>query len=816
KVALAFAGCQAAIFRGIDWFILSSTSKPPATTPIQTRKNFNETAFFFPDLQTDSNGVIEFSFTIPEALTQWKWMSLAHTKEAAFGYSQKMIVTQKDLMVQSNAPRFLREGDRMDFTTKIVNMTGKEMTGQVELQLIDPSTNQPVDGWFRNFFPNQYFTAAAGQSALASFTIETPFEYNKPVIYRVIARSGDISDGEEMTLPVVSNRTLVTESLPLNLTGNGTKQFKFEKLINSVNSESLLNHSFSIEFSSNPAWYAVQALPTLLENNNESADQLFNRFYVNAIAVKILNSNTRLRDVFNKWRITDTSALMSNLEKNQELKSVLLQETPWVFEAKSESQQKKQLALVFDLVRATKDFQTSISRLAEMQSENGGFVWFPGGPDDRYMTQYIITGLGHLAKLGALPANDRSVTSIINRGLSYLDKKLIDDYNKLVARKANLTTTEPDQMQIQYLYMRSFFTNMSVPGSAFKAYNYYRKQAQLTWVKQSRYMQGMIALSLHRTGDVQTAKNILKSLQQFSISSEEMGMYWKEVSIGGYYWHQSPIEAHALLTEAFVEIVKDNAITNKLKTWLLKQKLTRNWKTTKATAEACYVLLLEGTDWTASQPVVEIGLNSIPFYSSKNEKSEEGTGYFKKSVDVTKIDPAMGNISVTVSNSTAGAPAWGAAHWQYFEDLEKITASTGSLKLNKKLFIEKIGDRGAELHPLNDGDALHVGDKIKVRIELRTDRTLEYVHMKDMRASSLEPTNVISSYKWQGGLGYYESTKDVSTNFFFGTLPKGTWVFEYSLSVTHTGTFSNGITSVQCLYAPEFGSHSEGIRIRVE
>jgi hypothetical protein len=295
-----------------------------------------------------------------------------------------------------------------------------------------------------------------------------------------------------------------------------------------------------------------------------------------------------------------------------------------------------------------------------------------------------------------------------------------------------------------------------------------------------------------------------------------MGMYWKATP--GYYWYQSPIENQALLIEAFTEVTKDMKAVADMKTWLLKQKQTQNWRTTKATADACYALLLQGTDWLTNTPEVQINLGTYAIRSA-DQGAEAGTGYFKKVIDGKDVKPEMGNIKVTVSSPAPAAGesvSWGAVYWQYFENLDKITTAATPLQLSKKLFVEKLTDRGPVLQPVNEGDALHVGDKVKVRIELRVDRPMEYVHMKDMRAACMEPVNVLSSYKWQGGLGYYESTKDASTNFFFGYLPKGTWVFEYPLFVTHTGTFSNGITSIQCMYAPEFTSHSEGIKVNVE
>jgi hypothetical protein len=370
--------------------------------------------------------------------------------------------------------------------------------------------------------------------------------------------------------------------------------------------------------------------------------------------------------------------------------------------------------------------------------------------------------------------------------------------------------------------MRSFFPDYKIAAASQTAYNYFKGRAKQTWTKQSKYMQGMLALALYRSGDAATPAAILKSLKETSINHEELGMYWKDAN-RGWWWYEAPIERQALLTEAFAEISKDNKMVDDLKTWLLKNKQTNSWESTKATAEACYALLLQGSQWLMNEPTVEIKSGDLLLTSTKGggtEPSEAGTGYFKKTVNGDKVNPQMGNISVTLESSqippSGDGGAWGAVYWQYFEDLDKITTASTPLKLVKKLFVEKNTDRGPVLTPVSDGDALKIGDKIKVRIELRVDRDMEYVHMKDMRASAMEPVNVLSSYKWQGGLGYYETTKDASTNFFFSSLRKGTYVFEYPLFITHAGNFSNGVTKIQCMYAPEFTSHSEGIRINVE
>jgi TonB-dependent SusC/RagA subfamily outer membrane receptor len=815
--ATALYGSQAA-----NGVILIKTKKAaPPQEEIKVRKNFSETAFFFPQLQTDSNGNVIIKFTMPESLTKWKWQLLTHTKDASFGIAQQENVTQKELMVQPFAPRFLREGDRFEFTAKITNLTDKEITGNSQLQFLNASTMQPVDAWFQNLTPFQYFTVAAGQSTVVKFQTEVPYNFNEAVTYRIVAKANDKSDGEEMTLPVLTNRMLVTETLPMNVRGDGIQNFTFTKLLNS-NSPTLQHHKFTVEFTSNPVWYAVQALPYMMEYPYECAEQTWNRFYANALAHHIVSKMPKIKAVFEQWKTKDTSALLSNLQKNEELKAVLLAETPWVLQAKNEEQQKKNIALLFDMVRMSKELDKALNQLQQMQSSNGGFVWFKGGPDDRYITQYIVTGIGHLMKLKALPASsEKTINAILAKAIPYLDNKLKEDHEWLKKQKVKLTQNNISYTQIQYLYMRSMLQQFTQTKGTEAAFAYYSAQGKQYWLQQSRYMQGMLALTLHRNKEAATANAIVRSLKENAILHEEMGMYFKEWN-NGYYWYQAPVEAQALMIEVFHEVVKDTKAVSDLQTWLLKQKQVQNWKTTIATAEACYALLLQGTNVLEQETFVEVKAGMHTF-SSATEKTEAGTGYFKRSVDGSLVTPQMGNITVKITNNktqepknNSQLPSWGAAYWQYFENLDKITSAETPLKLQKKYFIERNSTKGPVLTPVEEGTELKVGDKLKVRIELRVDRNMEYVHMKDMRASCMEPVNVLSTYKWQDGLGYYESTKDASTNFFFDRLPKGTYVFEYPLFITHAGNYSAGITTIQCMYAPEFTSHSEGVRVKVK
>lgn len=788
-------------------------TKPPAPGNT-TRKDFRETAFFFPQLQADTNGEYRFSFTMPEALTTWKWQLLAHTTNLAVGTSTQNIITQKELMVQPNMPRFLREGDRLEITTKVVNLGAQEMTGQAELQLIDATTNQPIDGWFNNFFPNQYFTVAPGSSELVKFPVEVPYLFDKLLTYKIIARSGNFSDGEEASIPVLSNRQLVTETLPFYLNGNGTKSYDFRKLAASGGSESLSHRALTVEFTSNPAWYAVQALPYLTDYPYECAEQSFNRLYANLLAASITDRLPKIKAILEKWNTTDTSALLSNLQKNQALKQVLLEETPWVLAAKSEAAQKRQIAQLFNLVQLAANRNKLMAQLAEMQTPNGGFSWFKGGQEDRYITQYIVTGIGHLRKLGALPKDLPQLMQVVDKALPYLDARIKEDYDKRDKKQPAVNSL--NYYAVQYHYMRSFFPEKGIAGPIVPAANHYRKEIQKNWIHGNRMAKGMIALALFRTGDKLNAGNILRSLEQTAITSDELGMYWKD-NTAAYYWQDAPIETQSLLIEAFHEIRGNDKITGALKLSLLRHKQTNHWTSTKSTADACYALLLRGDNWLDAEPMVSVQLGKVT--TIRADKSEAGTGYYQKEIPGTGVLPEMGAITVHVQqaqSTMSPLPVWGAVYWQYFENLDKITAASGPIRLKKQVMVQRSSKTGPVSEPVTDGTQLQVGDKITVRLEITSDRAMEYVHLKDMRASSLEPVNVLSGYKWSGGLGYYESTRDASTNFFISYLPKGTRVLEYSLFVSHAGIFSNGISTIQCMYAPEFTSHSEGIKISVE
>ena len=787
----------------------SIEQKKASKEPVQIRKNLQETAFFFPQLQTDKEGNVSFSFTTPEALTKWKLQLLAHTKSLSSAMTSMETVTQKELMVVPNPPRFLREGDKITFSTKIANVTDKALSGTAKLELKDAFSGKDITAKLTKGGGKSFAVDAKGNTQV-SWSLEIP-KGLQAVQYTIIAKAGDFSDGEQNVLPVLTNRMLVTETLPMWVRSNQTKKFSLDKLKDNT-STTLTNHKLTLEITSNPAWYAVQALPYLMEYQHECNEQMFSRYYANTLASHIASSNPRIQEVFKQWANSD--ALLSNLEKNQELKSILIQETPWLRDAQSETEQKKRIALLFNLNKMKSEQANALRKLQQNQMNSGGWAWFKGGRENRYITQHIISGLGHLKKLD-VKSSAVETSSMVKKAIGYLDAAFVKEYEYMKRHSKDLSKDHLSHTQLHYLYMRSFFPEVKSNKKTTEITAYYKGQAQKYWQKRSLYSKGLLALVLHRMDDKATSNKIIKSLGQNSITSEELGMYWKS-NIGSWYWYQAPIETQALMIEAFGEIRPNDIETvDNLKIWLLKNKQTNQWKTTKATTEAVYALLLQGSDWLSVTDAVDVLVGGKKIDPSKleNVKVEAGTGYYKTTWNGDEVKQNMADVQISKKGKGI---AWGAMYWQYFEDLDKITLAETPLKLKKKLFLKKNTSTGEEISEITSKTKLKVGDLVRVRIELRADRPMEFIHMKDMRASGLEPINVMSRYKWQDGLGYYESTKDASTNFFFDYLPKGVFIFEYDLRVNNAGDFSNGITTIQSMYAPEFSSHSEGVRVNVQ
>ncbi len=798
---------------------------------IQVRRDFRETAFFYPSLLTDSLGRLVVKFTIPESLTRWKLQALAYTKNLDYGLITKDMVTRKELMVFPNAPRFLRQGDTLIFGTKIANLSGRPLSGMIRIELFDGLTQLPLDSLVSGSRSLPFDIPSNGNSQV-SWIIRIPVNPGLSVLkYRVVAVAGSCSDGEEKAIPVFPNRMMVTESMPLPVRGKGIFDFTFDKLLQSAvpgkSSSTAKNYRLTLEFASNPAWYAVQALPALGDRKYDNSDAVFASYYANEMASFLMRSNPSIQAVFESWRNLTPEALQSNLEKNQQLKSALLQETPWVAEAKSESENKQRLGQYFDPSALQNALVRDLGKLREIQSPQGGWPWFEGMTSSRYLSQNILTGFGRLYHFGVRDfRKDKDLWNMIIKTIDYLDTEFAGDYDKMKKIPGfKLDDNHLGSLQIQYLYARSFFiTEKPMPERTREAYDYYTSQGKRYWLQSDGYLQGMIAITLKRLGATDVAQLIIKSLAEKAVQSKEMGMYWTRPA--GWYWYQAPVESQAMMIEAFDEVAGDQKSVDEMKVWLLKQKQTQLWETSRATLDAVYALLVHGADLLAENTGLTINIGKEKIDPSKliDTKKEAGSGYFQLSWYGKEIEPEMGKITV---NNPSGGVAWGAVYWQYFEGLDKITPARTPMTVEKKLFIVLNTPSGPVQTPVAESHPLTIGDRLNVRIVLKVDRDMEFVHLKDLRAAAFEPVNQqettgygesggLSGYRYQEGLGYYQSTTDQAVNFFFDILPKGTYVFEYPLVVNASGEFSNGLATVQCMYAPEFSAHSEGIRVQVK
>ena len=792
---------------GCEINLVSNGTEKQDLNNIQARTNLNETAFFFPNLKTDKDGNVIIEFTSPESLTEWKFMAIAHTPDLKTGYLEQRVKTQKELMVVPNMPRFLREGDEVKISTKINNLSPNTLNGSAKLMLFDAFTNQPIENAFGLNQVIKDFSINKEASTEVNWAIKVPKNI-QAVNYRVVASAGDFSDGEEAALPILTNRMLVTETMPIYIKENQSKTFKLDNLINNQ-SKTLDHFKLTFEMTANPIWNAIFALPYLREYPYECAEQVFSRLYGNMVSEKIINSNPKIKAVFDQWNAK--GELKSKLQLNEELKAIILEETPWLKDAESEEEQMKQIAVLFQMNQMQNEMKAAFEKLSTKQLDNGAFAWFDGGYPNEYITTHIVTGFGNLKKMDVnFKSMNIDVNPLIEKAIKFIDQENLKRYKEFKKDlKSFKGITYSDG--IHYLYARSFFLDQYPMGKDLEEMkNVMLKNLNENKLDLSLQQKAMAALVLNRFGMESAAKHLIISTKETAVLSDEMGMYWK-ANQPGWFWYSAPVETQATLIEAYDEVTKDVNAVEEMKVWLLKNKQTNQWNSTKATTKAVYALMNTGKSWIDSEKGLKVTIGSKPF--NLEENAQAGSGYVKATWNRGEITSDLGKVEV--SKSSPGV-AWGAMYWQYFEDLDQIETAETGIKFNKKLFIKQNSASGPVLKEISTQTPIKVGDIVTVRLEISIDRNMEFVHIKDMRASGFEPVNVLSGYKWKGEFGYYESTRDAATNFFADYMRKGTYVFEYDLKANNAGDFSNGITSMQNMYAPELSAHSEGIRVNIQ
>lgn len=782
----------------------------PAPVIPALRTNLDETVFFYPQLLTDKEGNVSFNFKMKEALTRWKLRIFGHTKELAQGYIEKQVTTSKELMIFPNLPRFFREMDTLVLSAKISSLENVSGKVRASIELIDELNGRPISAEYYLEERIKEIDLPAGGSQVVNWKIKSPQLPVEVVGVKMTAEVADHQDGELNVLPVLTNRMMVTETMPFQVRSGQSKEFSFDAMTQTFSSTSVVPYRYTLEYTSNPVWYAIQALPYIMEYPYECTEQVLNRYVANSLATDVVHKFPKIKTVFDQWKTKDE--LQSNLNKNQELKSALLQETPWVLQAKSEAEQQRNIALLFDFNKMSNEARAALQKILERQNPDGSFSWFPGCGASEYVTSYVIENLGHLRQIGVISDDRDKIDAMARSAIQFCDSRVEEHYADLMRQKEG-TGWKPDEKYFdywvsQYFYARSFFEKDQLPQT--QAFQYYFGQIKKNWKYQSLYLMGISALVLERNGDHAAAATIIEGLKQSAHKSDELGMYWDEA--WSWYWYQLPIETQSLMIEAFNEITGDKPAVDEMKLWLLKSKQTNHWPTTKATASAIYAIMLTGgvSSLETVPPELSIGKQ---FFDLSSVAKQAGTGYFKLQFNQNEIRPEMAEINVSNKSAVVN---WGGVYWQYFEDMDKIKTFKGTpLNISKKYFKVKKTDRGESLLDITD-HPIQVGDRIRVRTIIRVDRPMEFVHLKDMRPAGLEQVENTSGYRYEHGLGYYQAPKDLANNFFIDYLRPGTYTFEYDLVASLKGNFSTGISTIQCMYAPEFSSHSDGDRIRIE
>lgn len=769
---------------------MDSSEELAETGDIQIRENFAETAFFYPQLRTNEKGEVSISFVLPESLTRWKFMGLAHTRNVDYGKIEATATASKEFMLQPNMPRFVRVGDKANIAASLMNLSDKGVKGTVRMELFNPETEKVF------YSQKQKFDVKGGETGHVNFTFEVGDKY-AVMACRMVADGDTFSDGEQRYIPVLTDKQWVTETVPLNVNGEGAHIFSLENLFNK-HSKTASEQRLTVEFTAHPAWYAVQALPVVANPQNEDALSWATAYYAHSLAACIVKENPRIKQIFDSWKAQSGTkeTFMSNLQKNQELKNILLAETPWLTEATNEAEQKQRIATLFDLNTMNSQLAVSVEKLGELQNADGAWSWYKGMQGSRYVTTQVMEMLVRLNALTHQDADSR-MQPMIQKGFEYLGKQAAEEYKSMKeAEKKGAVGLRPSEQVLRYLYICVLDGKAPVDK---KVNQYFIDKLSGEGKELTIYGKALGAIILQQAGKVAEAKLFMQSLMEYSVVTDEMGRYF-DTPKARYSWFSYKIPTEVAAMEAIQRITKDTKAIDEMKRWLLKQKQTQTWETLIATADAVYALMATGaSDLLANTGGVEITLGKEMIRTPV----DDAIGYIKKTV----IGDVMNIKKVRVDKEGTGM-GWGAVYAQYLESMDQIGEQGNGLSVSRQLY------KGDEA--LNESAPLKVGDKITVRLTVKADRDMDFVQIKDDRAACMEPLQAVSGFRWSNGLGYYQATKDASTQFFIDQMRKGTYVIEYQVYVNRTGEYQTGIATVQSAYAPEFGGHTGGYRVMVE
>ena len=718
---------------------------------VQVRTNLNTLAFFAPALRTDA----DYRFTVPELLTRWNVRGLAVTKDIKIGTLDKKLVTQKPLMVQPNMPRFLRSGDSLGLMAKVVLTEPDEPKDvTVTFLLTDAATGDTLCSHTEH--------VTVKDATQVKFDVEVPRNVYV-VTYKIVATTEGMSDGEQGQLPVVTNRQAVTLSQAMYIKGAGEKHYTMPEFL--AGSDSREPHLVAAEVVSNPIWLAVKSMPYLKTSENPSTLYLANQLYLNSKGREVI-------DMLGTIDKIDVGGA-SRLKMNEDVKQTLLKATPWVQDAQSEEEQMAAVANYLDKERLAAELQKTGAELANRQNPDGGWSWMPEGKSSLWITQQVLKKV-----VGG------QWSEVSEKALAYIDREQQQYYDRYIKPylKKGYSWNPTD---IDYLYTRSFFGKANT-----EAYKYYYSNALKRYKEFGNlYTQAQLALIFHRNGDRKQAIDLLRRLKEKSLTSDEMGMYWRD-NTSGWFWYQRPVETQALLIQAFAEITPDDRETiGLMQQWLLKQKQTTHWGNDEATTKAISALM-QNTSISPSQAGSDSPASLRIFDELMTAGSQGLEGYRSQRWTDDALDTLIAHQSslITLKKADDGI-AWGAVYYQFTDDMDKIPATDMGITIRRTY---------------TPTENLKVGDKIKVRIDITCDRAMEYLELIDGRPSCVEPLSTRAGWRWNEGLSYYIVVGNTDTRCYIDRLDKGKYYFEYEVFVTNPGHFLSGPVVMQCMYAPEF------------
>ena len=779
----------------------TETSKEPAEPTL--RENFNETAFFFPQLRTNADGSATFSFTMPDALTRWRLMLLAYTKDRKTGSKDYTFTSSKPVMIMADMPRYMYDNDELWFVANVINTGDEPVTPKAKLEIFDAGTMQPVNMIVSNAtIPME--TIQPGRSKEVRWKVKGQYDLSL-LAFRFTAYAGQFSDAEQHLLPVLSSEIFMTQTLPITVKAETEQVFDFEAIANPDSHER--DYSLTLNFSTNPVWYAVQALPYLANVSTDRAETAFYVFYANTLSSYIADHIPNLLNYIKKWQIETPDALLSQLEKDQELKAIMLQETPWVLEAKSETEQRSRIATLFEVNTLRGQQTRALQLISQKQKYNGGWPWMDGMPESAYITTYILTGFGKLQKMGAWSslskADQNMAEQICKKAVRFLEYDVADTYREM-KRLSKGKDWPIGSTTLAELYALSFFKEQNSDRDFAKAKDYYLKSLNKEWTSFNFNQRSKAAVLLYRTGNEKTAKLMIQSFKECAQKNEQIGMYWPKK----YFSFESHIATHANIMAAFAEIDQNQEMIDELRVWLLTQKQTNKWENSASTADAIYALLMRGSDWFEEGKEVTLRFGNTPI---STEGGVAGTGFIQRRWNANEVTQEMRQLTV---NNPTNHLVWGGLFRQYFVPIDEVKSDESGFTIKRELFVETVTDKGKKLVPV-EKQALKVGDKLTVKITFTSQQDMSFVFVKDLRAAGFEPIEQISRYEYNDRMSYYQSNTDTDMEFFIERLPKGTHQLEYSMYVTKEGYLNNGYALIQCQYAPEFSAYSDGMKVKV-